>query len=233
MRSTRYSLTARGRSTPPSSSRLPTGSSSFENASGWMRLPLPAAGMMPHMAQASSRATAAPARPPERVELRARCAAVCSSSVRSRARRGRSRASSARRHSSASSASLGGRARPGSRGPARRTRPAPPTSRSGSARRTPPPRTAGPTGSSPSRAIARARDVQRQARRAVEGRVLRRRHVPDEEDVRRPGEVLRILRAADHEPLVRAAAAPARRTAAPAPPAGPRHTCRDTRGRPR
>src|SRR3954451_7634197 len=47
-RSTRYSLTARGRSRPPSC-RLPTGSSSFENASGCMRLPCPAAGMMPHM----------------------------------------------------------------------------------------------------------------------------------------------------------------------------------------
>src|SRR4051795_9983828 len=47
-RSTRYSLTARGRSRPPSC-RLPTGNSSFENASGCMRLPCPAAGMMPHM----------------------------------------------------------------------------------------------------------------------------------------------------------------------------------------
>src|SRR3954464_35575 len=48
IRSTRYSLTARGRSVP-SSRRLPTGSSSFEKASGWMRVPLPAAGMMPSM----------------------------------------------------------------------------------------------------------------------------------------------------------------------------------------
>src|SRR5829696_5382248 len=47
-RSTRYSLTARGRSRSPSR-RLPTGSSSFENASGCMRLPWPAAGMIPHM----------------------------------------------------------------------------------------------------------------------------------------------------------------------------------------
>src|SRR5215218_4882503 len=47
-RSTRYSLTARGRSRSPSR-RLPTGSSSFENASGCMRLPCPAAGMSPHM----------------------------------------------------------------------------------------------------------------------------------------------------------------------------------------
>src|SRR4051794_3424613 len=51
MRSRRYSLTAHGRSTP-ASSRLPTGSSSFEKASGWMRLPLPAAGTMPHMSRA-------------------------------------------------------------------------------------------------------------------------------------------------------------------------------------
>src|SRR5215204_947152 len=47
IRSTRCSLTARGRSTPPSK-RLPTGSSSFENASGWIRVPAPAAGMIPH-----------------------------------------------------------------------------------------------------------------------------------------------------------------------------------------
>src|SRR3954465_8827437 len=47
IRSTRCSLTARGRSTPPSR-RLPTGSSSFENASGWIRVPAPAAGMIPH-----------------------------------------------------------------------------------------------------------------------------------------------------------------------------------------
>src|SRR5205085_4546277 len=48
IRSIRYSLTARGRSVEPSI-RLPTGSSSFENASGWILLPIPAAGMMPHM----------------------------------------------------------------------------------------------------------------------------------------------------------------------------------------
>src|SRR3712207_1462605 len=48
MRSTRYSLTAQGRSTPPAR-RLPTGRSSLEKARGWMRLPRPAAGTMPHM----------------------------------------------------------------------------------------------------------------------------------------------------------------------------------------
>src|SRR3569623_694499 len=48
IRSTTYSLTARGRSTP-SSSLLPTGSSSFEKASGWIRLPAPAAGTIPHI----------------------------------------------------------------------------------------------------------------------------------------------------------------------------------------
>src|SRR5436853_6226038 len=51
MRSIRYSLTARGRSAPPSK-RLPTGSNSFEKASGWMRVPLPAAGIIPHMVSA-------------------------------------------------------------------------------------------------------------------------------------------------------------------------------------
>src|SRR5215203_6548957 len=48
IRSTRCSLTARGRSTAPSK-RLPTGNSSLENASGWIRVPAPAAGMMPHI----------------------------------------------------------------------------------------------------------------------------------------------------------------------------------------
>src|SRR3954463_12250175 len=47
-RSTRYSLTARGRSQSPSL-RLTTGSRSFENASRWIRLPCPAAGTMPHI----------------------------------------------------------------------------------------------------------------------------------------------------------------------------------------
>src|SRR5919201_6128808 len=48
MRSTRYSLTAHGRSAP-FSMRLPTGKSSFENASGCILLPRPAAGIMPHI----------------------------------------------------------------------------------------------------------------------------------------------------------------------------------------
>src|SRR5215216_1640899 len=48
MRSTRYSLTAHGRAMP-ASVLLPTGSSSLEKASGWIRVPRPAAGMMPHM----------------------------------------------------------------------------------------------------------------------------------------------------------------------------------------
>src|SRR6185312_10987276 len=51
MRSTRYSLTARGRSTPLASIQLPTGSNSLEKASGWMRVPLPAAGTMPHISR--------------------------------------------------------------------------------------------------------------------------------------------------------------------------------------
>src|SRR5690349_24809904 len=48
IRSSRYSATAQGRSAR-SRSVLPSGSSSLENASGWMRLPRPAAGMMPHI----------------------------------------------------------------------------------------------------------------------------------------------------------------------------------------
>src|ERR671932_695513 len=53
-RSTRYSLTAQGRSVPLSS-RLPTGRSSLEKAKGWMRLPRPAAGTMPHMSDLQGR----------------------------------------------------------------------------------------------------------------------------------------------------------------------------------
>src|SRR5690625_4783960 len=49
MRSRRNSLTARGRVPTSSAMRPPTGSSSFEKASGWMRVPLPAAGTMPHI----------------------------------------------------------------------------------------------------------------------------------------------------------------------------------------
>src|SRR3990170_8974127 len=48
MRSTRYSLTALGLSTPPSN-LLPTGRSSFENARGCILEPAPAAGIIPHM----------------------------------------------------------------------------------------------------------------------------------------------------------------------------------------
>ena len=55
IRSTRYSLTARGRSTSPTNV-LPTGSSSFENANGWIRVPRPAAGMMPYISRSASNA---------------------------------------------------------------------------------------------------------------------------------------------------------------------------------
>src|SRR5947209_438713 len=48
IRSTRYSLMARGRSTWPSN-LPPTGSNAFENASGWIRPPAPAAGIIPHI----------------------------------------------------------------------------------------------------------------------------------------------------------------------------------------
>src|SRR3954465_9882579 len=47
-RSMRYSDTAQGRSIPLSL-RLPTGSNSFEKARGWIRLPRPAAGTIPHI----------------------------------------------------------------------------------------------------------------------------------------------------------------------------------------
>src|SRR5690625_3292908 len=49
MRSRRNSLTARGRAPTSSAMRPPTGRSSFEKASGWMRVPLPAAATMPHI----------------------------------------------------------------------------------------------------------------------------------------------------------------------------------------
>src|SRR5437763_173808 len=48
IRSTKYSPTARGRSRP-ASIRLPTGKSSLENAKGWIRDPIPAAGTMPQI----------------------------------------------------------------------------------------------------------------------------------------------------------------------------------------
>src|SRR3569623_1582219 len=51
MRSSRYSLTAQGRS-PRLPPRLPTGSNSLEKPSGWMRLPRPAAGMIPSISGA-------------------------------------------------------------------------------------------------------------------------------------------------------------------------------------
>ena len=64
MRSIRNSLTALGRSTPCSSRTLPTGSISFENASGCRRLAAPAAGTMPSTrpshAASKSRIRAAP-----------------------------------------------------------------------------------------------------------------------------------------------------------------------------
>src|SRR4051794_36268197 len=57
IRSTRYSETAHGRSNP-SSVLLPTGSSSLENARGWIRLPRPAAGMTPHISSLSGNGNA-------------------------------------------------------------------------------------------------------------------------------------------------------------------------------
>src|SRR5689334_22878935 len=48
IRSIMYSLAARGRLVSPSR-RLPTGRSSFEKANGWIRLPAPAAGIIPHI----------------------------------------------------------------------------------------------------------------------------------------------------------------------------------------
>src|SRR5918993_2681460 len=67
IRSTRYSLTAQGRSTPPSR-RLPTGRSSFEKARGWMRLPRPAAGTMPHMSHSHGFRPRLPVRGPYRLD---------------------------------------------------------------------------------------------------------------------------------------------------------------------
>src|SRR5204862_6460279 len=48
IRSTRYSLIARGRSTAPST-RPPTGANSFEKARGCIRVPEPAAAILPHI----------------------------------------------------------------------------------------------------------------------------------------------------------------------------------------
>ena len=121
MRSTRYSLTAQGRSTPPSR-RLPTGRSSFEKASGWMRLPRPAAGTMPHMLRppsASRRRDASPAAPTRAAASKSR-ARVRRRVLRERRARGAlaaMRCSSASPRSSAATASSRRPRRPGSRGP--------------------------------------------------------------------------------------------------------------------
>src|SRR5579884_687332 len=48
IRSIKYSLMARGRASAPRTS-VPIGSNSFEKASGWIRVPIPAAGMIPHI----------------------------------------------------------------------------------------------------------------------------------------------------------------------------------------
>src|SRR3954470_7361233 len=63
IRSTRYSETAFGRSVP-SAMRVPTGSSSLEKASGWMRLPMPAAGTIPQVLMPTPPLAGSPPSPP-------------------------------------------------------------------------------------------------------------------------------------------------------------------------
>src|SRR5437764_1073567 len=67
MRSRRYSLTARGRSSC-SARRLPTGNSSFEKARGWMRVPMPAAGTTPQITEPPSIALLVPRRGAEELD---------------------------------------------------------------------------------------------------------------------------------------------------------------------
>ena len=195
MRSTRYSLTARGRSMP-SSRRLPTGSSSFEKASGWMRVPL-AGGRddAPHRTASSAQAGRRPAVPPAFERLRsARCArwsAVCS---RQRALAGRAARSAAARHRLSSSAAHASAVSAATQDLLRRarrssSRPCPAVA-TGSARRRPRPRTAAPTGRSPCAAIAARVTFSVSARGGVEAACSRRRQVADEADVGGPGKVL-------------------------------------------
>ena len=195
-----------------------------------MRLPVPAAGMIPHMLRPPSRrgrgASGARDSPAGVRVRRARRADVCSASARSRRAPGDPPPARRRDRSSAASASSVSRAtrisRPGSK--KRRARPtqsvsigAPQAAASNSR----------PDGHQPISAIACAGHVQRQPRRGEERRVLGRRQVADEVDVVRPGEIRRDTARRRSRTAARAAAAPARRTAPPAPPAGRRRRCRD------
>src|SRR6185437_6006588 len=191
MRSTRYSLTARGRSTPLASIQLPTGNNSFENARGWMRVPFPAAGTMPHISRLLTDGTAGvrvlqcgdqirraslrtvliehplagAAR--NRRQLRAR-----SDECRDRRLRVvRHQYLAARLEERIEPVPLVGQDRHAARG-----------------RLEQPPRRA-----PAHRRHRRARHVQRHPCRAVERGMLRRRQMAHEEDVRRPGELPRIL----------------------------------------
>ena len=164
MRSTRYSLTAHGRSTPLSR-RLPTGSNSFENARGWMRLPTSGRGHDPPHAQASISVEPSPCsersipatafrvpRPLARgvlLERRSRAARRCAAV---RHRRDRCAASSV---AGARHEDLAARLKNAS---------SPPTHPTGSACRRRRPRTGDPTGTSPFRHRL-ARDVEGQPAR--------------------------------------------------------------------
>src|SRR5215212_1964972 len=200
MRSTRYSLTAQGRSVTPSR-RLPTGRSSLEKASGWMRLPRPAAGTMPHMSGLH--------RFPGRERL-------CGTGGRDR-RFEIARPPRRRMLRENPLAGIGGDAlqlgvaeveggdgilarAPDQNVTPRREKgvePFPPVRQDG--------RAAGRRlEQAPGRAPAHfghglPGDVEGQPRGREERRVLGRRQVPHEEDVVGPGKILRILRTADQE----------------------------------
>jgi hypothetical protein len=137
-------LTARGRSVPPSSRREPTGSSSLLNAGGWMRVPLPAAGMIPHVTPSPDDrpATRRPRRPrPCRPHDGLRWVRPASAPVRGVRWPPGPRPARPRRASRARCC-----LRPGSPRRGGRKRPGPAIRLTGWARRTPRPRTGGRSG---------------------------------------------------------------------------------------
>ena len=195
-----------------------------------MRVPLPAAGMMPHMPVTS---------PPRQLRTRSRKprsfrgrggAAVCSASVRSRARRAIASRSAS---DSAIAASVSSVCRRDEDLASRLEEGVQPLPGVADDRRAAGGGLEQPPGRTPAHARHRvARDVQGEPRRAVERRMGGGRHMPDEPDIVRPGEILRVLRAADDEAVGRTlpGGSTNRRST---PPDGRPRRCRDRKAPPR
>src|SRR4051794_35076452 len=204
-RSTRYSDTAQGRSTP-SFALLPTGRSSLENASGCIRLPRPAAGMMPHISSFRGDETIAfrPRRSLEQVEQLGgtlRRAVLVQGSLAGAARHRKQFTVIAPKpldylvSVSGSNYLIVGTKK------TIQTFPSVADDRSAAGCRL-----EQSTGRTPSHLRHGASGyVEGQPRRAEEGGVLGRRQMANEIDIRRPGKILRVLRTPDQEPATRAA----------------------------